>query len=83
MRQTLFSSFSSFVWLCSLLMLLGCSDTPQTGSMLSPGDVEKYIVKAADGSICLADASDAVCYTLIPQDADTPTLRLSMSIVES
>ena len=72
MRQTLFSSFSSFVWLYSFLMLSGCSDTPQTGSMLSPGDVEKYIVRAADGSLCLADASDAVCFRLFPEGADTP-----------
>ena len=72
MRQMLFSLFSSFVWLCSLLVLAGCSDTPHTGSMLSPGDVDKYIVRAVDGSICLAAASDAVCYTLMPQGADTP-----------
>ena len=69
MRQPL---FLSFVWLYSLLILTGCSDTPYTGSMLSPVDIDKYIVRAADGSICLADALDAVCYTLIPQGADTP-----------
>ena len=69
MRQPL---FLSFVWLYSLLLLTGCSDTPYTGSMLSPGDIDRYIVRAADGSICLADASDAVCYTLIPQGVDTP-----------
>ena len=69
MKKTL---FSSLVWLYSLLLLAGCSDTPYTGSMLSPGDIDRYIVRAADGSICLADASDAVCFTLIPQGADTP-----------
>ena len=68
MRQPL---FLSFVWLYSLLLLTGCSDTPYTGSMLSPGDIDRYIVRAADGSICLADASDAVCFTLIPQGADS------------
>ena len=68
MKKTL---FSSLVWLYSLLLLAGCSDTPYTGSMLSPGDIDRYIVRAADGSICLADASDAVCFTLIPQGTDT------------
>lgn len=71
MRQTLFFSFLFFVWLYSLLLLTGCSDMPYTGSMLSPGDVEKYIVRSVDGSICLADASESVCFTLIPQGVDT------------
>ena len=72
MKKTLFSSFSSFVWLYSLLLLTGCSDTQYTGSMLGPGDIDRYIVRAADGSICLADASDAVCFTLIPEGTDIP-----------
>ena len=45
---------------------------PYTGSMLTPDDVDRYIVRGADGSICLADALDTVCFTLVPEGADVP-----------
>ena len=62
MRQTLFSSFSLFVWLYSLLILAGCSDTPYTGSMLSLGDVDKYIVRPDSATICLQTEVDSRCF---------------------
>ena len=63
MRQTLFSSFTSFVWLYSLLLLTGCSDTPYTGSMLSPVDIDKYIVRPDVATICLQTEVDSRCFT--------------------
>ena len=73
MGQTLFSSFLCFVWLYSLLLLTGCSDTPYTGSILSPDDVGRYIVRRDDGSICLQSDLDSRCFILIPKGANTAT----------
>ena len=70
MKQLLFSSFG---WLSSLLILAGCADQPSGGSMLSPADIDAYIVRGGDGSICLQSDSDSRCFTLIPKGANTAT----------
>ena len=42
MKQTL---ILSFFFLYSLLVLGGCADMPQTGSIPMPADVDRYIVR--------------------------------------
>ena len=68
MKQTL---SLSILWLYSVVFLSGCADQPSTGSILSPDDVGRYIVRRDDGSICLQSDSDARCFTLIPKDRNT------------
>ena len=63
MRQTLFPSFLSFVWLYGLLLLTGCSDMPQTSLMLDPDDIDKYIVRPDAAMICLRTEIDSRCFT--------------------
>ena len=62
MRQTLFSSFLSFVWLYSLLALTGCSDMPQTPSMFTLDDIDEYIVRPDAATICLQTEVDSRCF---------------------
>ena len=61
----------SILWLYSIVFLSGCADQPSTGSILSPDDVGRYIVRRDDGSICLQSDSDSRCFILIPKGANT------------
>jgi hypothetical protein len=54
-----------------LFCIIGCSDTPYTGSMLQPGDVDKYIFLHGDGRICLSNGVDSACVTLVPKRKDS------------
>ena len=67
MKQRL---FLSILWLYSVVFLSGCADQPSIGSMLSPDDVGRYIVRRDDGSICIQSDSDSRCFILIPKGAN-------------
>ncbi len=51
--------------LCSIV---GCSDMPYTGSMMTTDDIDQYIVSPNDDLICLQNGTDSECLTLIPKD---------------
>jgi hypothetical protein len=60
-----------------LFCITGCSDMPYTGplptlthSMLTPDDIDKYIVSPDAEILCLQNRSDSVCLTLIPEGKD-------------
>ena len=48
-----------------LLSITGCSDTAGLGPMLTPDDVDRYIVSAED-SFCVQSGSESACVTLVP-----------------
>ena len=60
MKQTL---ILSFFFLYSLLVLGGCADMPQTGSISMPADVDRYIVRPDAATICLQTDVDSRCFT--------------------
>ena len=53
--------------LLTLCSIMGCSDAPQFGSMLTADDVDRYIFSTED-AICLESGADSACITLMPED---------------
>ena len=49
-----------------LFSIIGCSDSPHLGSMLTVDDVDQYFTSTED-SICLLNGADPFCITLIPE----------------
>ena len=47
--------------------ITGCSDMPYTGSMLTPNDVDRYLITHSDGKFCLHNGTDSACLTLVPK----------------
>ena len=59
-------SFSNFILpICTILLLIGCQ-TPYSGNALTVNDVDKYIQKTGEDTVCLEDGFDAVCIKVIP-----------------
>ncbi len=54
-----------------LFNITGCSDMPYTGSMMQPGDVDKYLVYPDENTICLQNGYDSACITLVPKRKDS------------
>ena len=69
----------TLIFLITLLALAGCSETPYTGSMLTPDDVNWYITKDGE-TYCLVNGTDSTCLTPPPtveiQDADAPIIHI-------
>ncbi len=55
--------------LITLFSIVGCSDMPYTGSMLTAEDVDRYITIGED-SACLLSGHESACITLIPETED-------------
>ena len=55
--------------LITLFSIIGCSDMPYTGSMLTAEDVDRYITIGED-SACLLSGHASACITLIPETED-------------
>ena len=55
--------------LIGLLSIVGCSDMPYTGSMLTVEDVDRYITINED-SACLLSGDGSACITLVPEKED-------------
>ena len=57
-------------FLAVLLGIISCSENPYTGSMMQPGDLDKYLSHPGGGKVCLSNGSDSVCVTLYPKRGD-------------
>ena len=55
--------------LITLFSIIGCSDMPYTGSMLTVEDVDRYITIGED-SACLLSGDESACITLVPERSD-------------
>ncbi len=53
-----------------VLLLIGCSDIPYAGSMLTPDDLDKYIIQQDSTTLCLTNGFDERCVTLIHKGKD-------------
>ena len=61
-------------FLLMLLSITGCSDTP-LGSMLTPGDLDKYTISNGGGLICIENGVDSACTQLVPQGSGGATIN--------
>ena len=79
---TLLSSVSSI--LIIFVSIIGCSDVPYTGPMLTVGHVDQYLNAIEQDTVCLQDGFDTVCVKLLldkteidPMNIDyTPTVHV-------
>ncbi len=53
--------FLAITFISIINIIIGCSDTPYTGSMLQPGNVDKYISRQEPGKICLQSNGKIIC----------------------
>lgn len=57
-------NISISIALMLLVGIIACSDTPHTGSMLTPADVDKYISYSGSGKVCLENDGVSRCVNL-------------------
>ena len=78
------SLMSVGVILIIILGIIGCSDMPYTGSMLKPGDVDKYLFSPGDGRICITNGFETACLTLVPKrrDSTLPIIHIYPSSIK-
>ena len=70
--------------LIMIVSIIGCSDVPYTGPMLTVGHVDQYLNAIEQDTVCLQDGFDAVCVKLLldkteiaPTDRDyVPTVHV-------
>lgn len=70
--------------LIMLMSILGCSDIPYTGPILSVDNVDSYLDTINQDTICLQDGFDTVCVKLYPENIEvdltdvgfTPTVHV-------
>ena len=53
--------------LIALFSLIGCTDVPYTGPMLSVDHVDRYHESLGEDTICLHDGFDTICIKVIPE----------------
>lgn len=77
-KSVLLKSISAIVVV--LFSLIGCTDVPYTGPMLTPDDVDRYLNSLGEDTICLQDGFDSICIKVVPgkrDDADsTPIIHV-------
>ena len=56
--------------LIAFFSIVGCSDMPYTGSMMTTDDIDQYIVSPNDELVCIQNGTDSECLTLIPKDTE-------------
>ena len=56
--------------LITLLSIIGCSDVPYTGPMLTIDNVERFLDAAGESAVCLQDGFDSVCIKLVEDERE-------------
>lgn len=67
-KSVLLKSIS--VPLIALFGLIGCTDVPYTGPMLSVDHVDRYHESLGEDTICLHDGFDTICIRVVPEKRD-------------
>ena len=49
-----------------LFSLIGCTDVPYTGPMLTVDDVDRYLNATGEDTVCLHDGFDTICLKVVP-----------------
>ena len=55
------------VLLIVLSSLIGCTDVPYTGPMLTVDNVDRYLESLGEDTICLQDGFDSICIKVVPE----------------
>ncbi|RKU16034.1 hypothetical protein C6503_13200 [Candidatus Poribacteria bacterium] len=50
-----------------LFSLIGCTDVPYTGPMLTVDSVDRYLNSLGEDTICLHDGFDTICIKVVPE----------------
>ena len=58
------------VTLIALFSLIGCTDVPYTGPMLTVDDVDRYLESLGEDTVCLHDGFDTICIKVVPAKRD-------------
>lgn len=66
--------------LITLLSIVGCSDVPYTGPMLTVDDVDRYLNGTGESTICLQDGFDSVCLKLVEDERDTADVESGANV---
>ena len=53
-----------------LFSLIGCTNAPYTGPMLSVDDVDRYLNSTGEDTVCLQDGFDSICIKVVPEKSD-------------
>ena len=53
-----------------LFSLIGCTDVPYTGPMLTVDDVDRYLNSLGEDTVCLQDGFDSICIKVVPEKRD-------------
>ena len=53
-----------------IFSLIGCTDVPYTGPMLSVDHVDRYHESLGEDTICLYDGFDVICIKVVPEKRD-------------
>lgn len=69
-KPVLLKSISAILIVIS--SLIGCTDVPYTGPMLSVDHVDRYRESLGEDTICLNDGFDIICIKAIPQKGSGP-----------
>ena len=64
--QTISLIFISAIIITSIF-IVGCSDMPYAGSMLTVEDVDRYLISTGEDTFCLQNGHDSACLTLTPR----------------
>lgn len=58
-----------------LLCVIGCSDVPYTGPVLTVDSVDRYLNSTGEDTICLQDGFDSICLKVVGDESqDTPPI---------
>ena len=53
-----------------LFSIIGCTDVPYTGPMLTVDDVDRYLNSLGEDTVCLQDGFDSICIKVVPEKRD-------------
>ena len=53
-----------------LFSLIGCTEVPYTGPMLTVDEVDRYLNSLGEDTICLHDGFDIICIKVVPEKRD-------------
>ena len=53
-----------------LFSLIGCTDVPYTGPMLTVDHVDRYLESLGEDTVCLHDGFNTICIKVVPEKSD-------------
>ena len=62
--------------LITLFVITGCAENSQTGSMLTPVNIDKYVTHRAVGEVCLQTGSEEGCLKLTPKTSEIANVKV-------